>query len=92
MNTFYFDTGVKLYGHSNPPMRLSEGQVWRNGTKQIPFDADAPKDSMLLFACDDPNHPEKKIPGVIVCEISNTSLLSKYAYMRTPLKSVTATV
>ena len=82
MNTFYFNTGVVPYGHSNPPIGLTKGQVWRGGTKQIPFDADAPKKSILLFASDNPNCIEKIIPGVIVCEIFNTSLIGKYAYMK----------
>jgi len=82
MNTFYFDTGVTPFGHSNPPMRLSEGQVWRNGTKQIPFDAEAPKKSRLMFIGNNPNLLEAQIKGVIVSRIYNTTMIGKYAYFR----------
>jgi hypothetical protein len=76
MNTFYFDTGVTPNNNPN----LWADQVWRNGTKQIPFDADAPKNARLLFLCPNSDLPESKIPGVIVREVFNTSMCSKYAY------------
>ena len=86
-NTFYFNTGVKPYGYSNPPMSLSKGQVWRRGTKQIPFDADAPADATLLYLCNTPDLIESTCPGVIVREVSNTTICNKYAYfrLRTPI-------
>ncbi len=80
MNRFYFDTGV-LY--SNYPF-LSKGQVERGGTKQIPFDADAPPKSRLLFCCDIPDLPESNRSDVIVREIFNTTMVSKYAYFVIP--------
>lgn len=76
MHTFYFDTGVKPWNNPN----LWADQVWRGGTKQIPFDADAPEDAVLMFLCDNPDLPEAKSPNVIVREVFNTSLCSKYAY------------
>lgn len=83
MTTFYFNTGVTPFGHSNPPMTLSEGQVWRGGTKQIPFDCDdVPENASFMFACDNPELRESKYEGVIVREIHNSTLCSKYAYFR----------
>ena len=79
--TFFFDTGVRPSSGSTD---LYKDQVWRNGTKQIPFDADAPKGSLVMFLCNDPNLISGKAPNVIVCEVSNTSLSSKYAYMMVP--------
>lgn len=80
MNTFYFNTGVKQ-SYNN----LTNGQVWKNGVKQIPFDADAPKNASLLFLCDSPDSidlSESTSEGIIVREVLNTVLLSKYAYFR----------
>lgn len=81
MNRFYFNTGVRP--ESGSPVYAD--QVWRNGTKQIPFDADAPANACLMFMCDDPNRLEAQIPGVLVREVFNTSMVSKYAYLRVPL-------
>ena len=78
MNKFYFDTGVSP--KSGSP--LYADQVWRGGTKQIPFEADAPKNATLMFLCNKPDLPESKIPNVIVREVFNTSMVSKYAYFR----------
>lgn len=80
LNQFYFNTGV-LY--ANYPYLYGD-QVNRGGTKQIPFQADAPQDAHLMFLCDNPNLPESTIPGVIVREVFNTSMCSKYAYFRLP--------
>jgi len=83
LQTFYFDTGVRPYGHSNPPMILSEGQVWKDGTKQIPFDCeDVPSGALFMFACPKADLPESKYPFVIVREIHNSTLGSKFAYFR----------
>jgi hypothetical protein len=81
MNKFYFNTGVVPHGH-NPPIPLCKGQVWLGGTKQIPFDADAPEDAELLFLCDNPDLPESKLDNVIVREVSNTSMVSRFAYFQ----------
>lgn len=78
MNRFYFDTGVRPVNNPN----LWGNEVWRNGTKQVPFDADAPKDAHLMSLCDNPHLPESDTPGVIVREVFNTSMCSKYAYFR----------
>lgn len=80
MNTFYFNTGC----HMGSKIHLFKDHVWRGGTEQIPFDADAPDGSELLFLCDDPALPEGEDSSIIVREIFNTSMLSKYAYMRLP--------
>jgi hypothetical protein len=78
MRTMYFNTGCTPINSPN----LHADQVWKNGTKQIPFDVDAPESATLLFLCDDPNMPESRMSGVIVREVSNTSMISKYAYLR----------
>lgn len=83
MNTFYFDTGVKPWNCNG----LTKGQVWRNGTKQIPFDADVPKNSTLMFLCDNPNLGESRAHNVRVVEVHNTVMVSKYAYFRVYNKS-----
>jgi len=85
MNTFYFNTGVTPQNNQN----LWRDQVWKNGVKQIPFDADAPSDAELLFLCNNPHLPEADTPNVLVREVFNTSMCSKYAYFRlhcTPVK------
>lgn len=80
VKTFYFNTGVKPYGHV-PPVTLGHGQVWRGGTKQIPFDCDGvPKGAIFEFACDNPGLRESEY--LLVREIHNSALLSKFAYFR----------
>jgi len=78
MNKFYFNTGVRPGSGS----KLWKDQVWRNGTKQIPLECDAPENATLMFCCDNPNLPESKLKNFIVCEIFNSSMCSKYAYFR----------
>lgn len=78
LNKFYFNTGVRP--ESGSP--LWKDQIWRNGTMQIPFECDAPEDAVLMFLCWNPNLPESKIPGVIVCKVYNSSMESDYAYFR----------
>jgi len=86
MKTFYFDTGVRPENVRNPgfPYKHHQkaGNIIKNGTLQIPFDAEAPEGSTLMFMCDNPDLPEGKVAGVIVREVSNTSMLSKYTYLR----------
>ncbi|GJQ44010.1 MAG: hypothetical protein JETCAE03_35080 [Ignavibacteriaceae bacterium] len=79
MRTFYFNTGVRPENNPN----LFGNQVWRGGTKQIPFTCDIDESSRVkfLFACDNPNLEESKSENVIVKEIQEPNgLLSKYAY------------
>ena len=78
MNTFYFNTGV-LPQNTNG---LTKGQVWRDGTKQIPFDCDAPENAELMYLCNNPKLDIIKCPNVIVREVFNTSMVSKYAYFK----------
>ena len=78
MNTFYFNTGVRSENSSI----LMKGQVWKDGVKQIPFDCDVPKNANLMFLCDNPKLDESKLSNVIVVEVFNTAILSKYAYFR----------
>ena len=86
MNTFYFNTGVRPETIFNPPFAYeyhkNVGNVIRGGTLQCPFDCDAPKDALLLFLCDQKDLPESKSEKVIVREVFNTSMVSKYAYLR----------
>lgn len=78
MRTMYFNTGCTP---ENSPV-LYKGQVWKNGTKQIQFDVDAPENATLLFLSDKLDNETTLIPGTIVREVFNTSLLSRYAYLR----------
>jgi len=78
MNTFYFNTGVKPYNCNG----LTKGQVWRNGEKQIPFDCDAPEDAVLMYLCSNPELDAASYPNVIVREVFNTTMASKFAYFR----------
>lgn len=84
MSLFYFNTGVTPQSGAG----LFGCQVWRGGTKQIPFECEGvPSDAVFLFACDFDNLPEAKEKNVIVSKIVNAEakggLLSKYAYFRT---------
>ena len=84
MRTIYFNTGVSQsarFGHSPHNSSLSKGQVWRNGVKQIPFDVDAPENAKVILLCNTPDLPESKSPNVIVREVFNTLILSKYVYL-----------
>jgi hypothetical protein len=82
MKTFYFNTGVQPYKH-NPPVKLSPGHIMKGGTMQIPFDCDnVPDRAQFMFACDNPDLKESEYENVIVREIFNSALLSKYAYFK----------
>ena len=80
---FYFDTGVTP-GSGSP---IYGKQVWKDGTKQIPFTCeDVPDNARFWFACDADNLPESETPGVVVRKILDSGtggLLSKFAYFRT---------
>jgi hypothetical protein len=86
MQTFYFDTGVKPENVHNPEFAYAyhkkAGNVIKNGTLQIPFDCDVEEGAALMFLCDNPSLPEASIPGVVVREVFNTTMASKYAYLR----------
>lgn len=91
MRQFFFDTGVKFKNHDGLCNQantngLFRNQVWREGTKQIPFSCeDVPDGSTFMLTCDNPDLPQSKLDFVIVREIHNSGLLSKYAYFRIPL-------
>jgi hypothetical protein len=81
LTTFYFNTGVNPYIHTNPPYKLSKGHIVRGGTVQIPFQcADVPKKAEFRFASDDPDKPEASLSCYVVREIQGSALVSKYAY------------
>lgn len=76
MKTFYFNTGVKIW--TNP--HIKGGIDSGNGTVVIPFDCDnVPDNAVFMFASDNP-YLETGNKSVIVREMHNTGLLSKYAY------------
>ena len=81
--TFYFNTGVRP--ESGSP--LYGRQVWKNGTKQIPFICEnVPDNAIFWFACDSKDLPESSSKGVIVRAIVDHGpggLLSQFAYFKT---------
>lgn len=79
MTRFFFNTGVIV---GNNPYLARTSTVSPNGVYTIPFDCDAPKDSTLMFLCDDPNLPESRQESVRVFPVSNTTMVSKYAYFK----------
>ena len=84
MNTFYFNTGVQTLNISNFPYEYHKevgNVISSNGVLQCPFDCDAPKDAALMFLCDNPDLPESKAENIIVREVFNSSMASKYAYL-----------
>jgi hypothetical protein len=81
---FYFDTGVRPENRVHPKtgkITLEKGAIWR-GTMVIPFKADVPEDAFFMFGCDNPNLKESEYPNVIVRELFDTTLTSKYGYFR----------
>ena len=80
--TFYFNTGVRPENNSS----LFGRQVWKGGTKQIPFTCnDVPNNFAFCFACDKKDLPESKLSNFIVREITDNGpdgLLSKFAYFK----------
>lgn len=75
MRKFNFNTGVKIWVNPHIKGGIDSG----NGTVVIPFECDVPENATFLYACDNPNlHPQT--PNIIVAEIHNSELASKYAY------------
>jgi hypothetical protein len=83
LNRFYFNTGVRPYTITNFPFEYHKrvGNVIRK-TLLIPFECNAPENTAFMFACNNPEMPEAKQPNVIVREIFNSNLCSRYAYFR----------
>jgi hypothetical protein len=81
MNKFYFNTGVKPENVIKFPYEYhkEKGHVIR-GTLLIPFECDAPEKAVFMYACDNPNLDSAKSTNVIVREMHNTTMVSKYAY------------
>lgn len=70
----------ELHRQDAKPVALGNGQVWLNGTKQIPFSCeDVPDNVSFLFAC---NSKETSSSNVVVRELHDTTLVSKYAHFR----------
>ena len=86
MNKFYFNTGVRPHTISNPSFpyeyHKKKGNEIINGILMIPMYCDAPENATFMFACDNPNLNESTAENVIVCEIHNSDMQSKYAYFR----------
>lgn len=82
--TFHFDTGVKF----DPSYPDIKGHKWVPAAggglvKVIPFDCDnVPDGATFMFACDYDDQTEALQSDVIVREIKNSALMSKYAYFR----------
>ncbi len=78
--TFYFNTGVTPANNPN----LWGRQVWKGGTKQIPFTCeDVPENAIFKFACSNPNLPESKSENFLVRKIldcGEDGMMSEYAY------------
>ena len=74
MNTFYFNTGVKL-----PNVCHAKGAILSsNDVYTIPFECEAPKGATFLFACNTAD-----LTDGICYEIKQpSSLLSKFAYFK----------
>ena len=78
MRTFRFGTGVKASFN-----RIPNTEIDSNGVQYFTFDCEnVPEGSTFLYACDSPDL-EIGNASVIVREIHNSHLLSKYAYFRT---------
>lgn len=78
--TFYFNTGVKPDASFKP-----YGKQRVRGTVQIPFDcSDVPDNAVFKFACDNPNLPGYDEPYYITREITNSDMVSKFAYFHVP--------
>lgn len=72
MNTFYFNTGVRLPTVCHAKGAIDSG----NGVFVIPFECEAPKGSVLKFCSDHLDRSEGK--AYPIKQPSN--MLSKYAY------------
>jgi len=80
LQKFYFNTGVHRYVHNSP---LMKGEEWSsNDIKVIPFYCEnVPETAEFMYVCDTPEL-DKDNSSVIVREIYNSTLLSKYAYFK----------
>lgn len=84
LQEFLFNTGVKF--GVNPYMDKNY-RMQSNGTMVIPFYCEnVPEGAVFLFACDNPKL--KEYSKLLVREIKNSLLVSKYAYFTNPLLNV----
>lgn len=78
MQKLNFNTGVKIW--DNP--HIKGGVNSENGTVVIPFECeDVPKNAIFLYACNN-GKLEATHSNIIVREIHNSQLHSKYAYFK----------
>lgn len=83
--TFYFNIGVKPDYSANPPIKPFGKRIEKGGVIQIPFDCEnVPENAIFKFACDNDELPGYSEPSYIVREITNSGLLSKFAYFLVP--------
>lgn len=80
IKTFYFNTGVKPYNNSF----MEPNDKWINGERNIPFDCeDVPDGAIFEFGAQD---DKQGFGGYIVRPMLNTTMDSKFAYFKQPLK------
>ncbi len=99
MKTYYFNTGV-MYG-TNPYLDKHAHRS-PNNVMTIPFDCeDVPENAKPLYCCDNPdlNAKSRQLKSflknneeVIVREIFNTKLCSKYVYFQLPKEEEILTI
>lgn len=89
MRTFCFDTGAQPYAF-DPPSKVPKGHIVRgNGVMVIPFDCeDVPEEAVFQFACD---HRPPDCEHLLMREMFNTKMLSRYAFFLVPEKHGTET-
>ena len=79
MKKYWFNTGVKPYGH-NPPIKLGEHQEWRNGTMQIAFYCEGVPEGAIFNSASDNKDLYKDNSVMVTVPILKGGLESKYAH------------
>ena len=88
MTTFYFNTGVRHSYNSFAEPNDKWVPCGLDSVRLIPFDCeDVPPGATVMFLCSNPDLPESKLENVIVRLVSNTTMCSKYVYLRLNLES-----
>jgi hypothetical protein len=78
MRTFYYNTGVKPWNNG----KLYDGDKFINNELHIPFDCDnVPENAEFMYLCGNPSLFNTN-GHIIVREVLNTRMSSKYAYFR----------
>lgn len=86
MRKFYFNTGIKPWNmsHKRITHNMEKGNIFINNELHIPFECDVEESAKVefMFACNNANHPESKSKNVLVKEIFNSNLVTKYAFFK----------